>query len=159
MNRAPPPPGFRPTRRQLLASGAAATLIAGLCPRSTAAAPVLPEILAATGGKTPSAGRVKIAMPQISENGNTVPISITVDSPMTAAIHVAWIGIFAPRNPVIDVARFHLGPRAGRARVATNMRLAITQDVQVVAAISDGTFWTAHQEVLVTIGACLDGGM
>lgn len=149
---------FRPTRRAVIVGGAA-TLVLGAKIRIALAAPLSPAILKATGGIIPKDGRIEIDIPRISESGNSVSMGIVVDSPMTAADYVKSIDIVAPRNPFPNVARFHIGPRAGRAKVGTNIRLAMTQDVYAVAAMSDGSFWMAHQEVLVTIAACIDGGM
>lgn len=151
-------PFFQPTRRVVVVGGAALIVGAGV-PGAMAAKPLSPAILKATGGVVPKEGRIKIDIPRISESGNSVSMGIVVDSPMTAADHVKSIDIVAPRNPFPNVATFHIGPRAGRAKVSTNIRLALTQDVYAVAAMSDGSFWMAHQEVLVTIAACIDGGM
>lgn len=150
---------FRPTRRAVIAGGAATLVLGAGLPIAHAAKPLSPAILKATGGVVPKEGRIEIDIPRISESGNSVSMGIVVDSPMTPSDYVKTIDIVAPRNPFPNVARFHIGPRAGRAKVGTNIRLALTQDVYAVAAMSDGSFWMAHQEVLVTIAACIDGGM
>lgn len=103
-------------------------------------------------------GRVGVTMPELAENGNAVALTVTVESPMTAADHVRSIHIIADKNPIAHVATFHLGARAGRAKVSTNIRLATTQVVTVIAEMSDGQFWSGTQEVIVTLAACLDGG-
>ena len=95
-------------------------------------------------------------MPPLSENGNTVPLTVSVESPMTAADHVKAIHVFTELNPQPDVVSFRLGPRAGRARVATRIRLATTQTVVAVSELSDGSFWSDTVAVVVTLAACLE---
>src|SRR6266850_6388337 len=87
-------------------------------------------------------GRVKLELPPLSENGNTVPLTVSVESPMTPADYVKAIHVFTELNPQPEVASFRLGPRAGRARVATRIRLATTQTVVAVTELSDGSFWS-----------------
>lgn len=103
---------------------------------------------------TPRDGRVTLTVPQIAENGATVPLSISVDSPMTAADHVKSIHLFAAGNPNPDVASFFFSPKNGVAKVSTRMRLAKTQKVVAVAEMSDGSVWRAIEEIKVTIGGC-----
>jgi sulfur-oxidizing protein SoxY len=103
------------------------------------------------------AGRVKLTMPELAENGNSVSLSIAIDSPMTAADHVKIIHVLSEMNPITTVARFHLGPRAGRAKVATNIRLATTQTVTAIAEMSDGSFCSGTANVVVTLAACIEG--
>lgn len=119
-------------------------------------APLLDEL---TKGVKAEAGGITIELPQIAENGNSVPMRIKVDSPMSAADHVEKIHLVAERNPRPLVATFHFGPAAGRAEVATRVRLAGTQTVRVLAALSGGRFRLQEQEVLVTSAACLDESM
>jgi sulfur-oxidizing protein SoxY len=101
-------------------------------------------------------GRVKLELPPLSENGNTVPLTVSVESPMTEADHVKAIHVFTELNPQPDVVSVRLGPRAGRARVATRIRLASTQTVVAIAELSDGSFWSASANVVVTLAACLE---
>ncbi|KQU67321.1 SoxY-related AACIE arm protein [Rhizobacter sp. Root16D2] len=101
-------------------------------------------------------GKVTFDIPPLVENGNGVPITVSVDSPMTAAEHVTGIAVFNERNPQRDVVRFTLGPRAGRAVVSTRIRLATSQQLVAVARLSDGTFWSQGVDVLVTLAACLE---
>jgi sulfur-oxidizing protein SoxY len=101
-------------------------------------------------------GRVKIELPEIAENGNSVPLKLAVDSPMTETDHVKTIYVFSERNPVSSVVRFHLGPRSGAARVQTSIRLAGTQRIIAVAKMSDGSLWSDAAKVIVTTTACLD---
>jgi sulfur-oxidizing protein SoxY len=86
-----------------------------------------------------------------------VPVSVSVDSPMTAAEHVTAIAIFNEKNPQRDVARFKLGPRSGKASVSTRIRLATSQQLVAVAALSDGTFWSDTADVIVVLAACIEG--
>lgn len=101
-------------------------------------------------------GRVKLDVPPLIDNGNAVPLAVAVDSPMTPADHVKAIHVFTERNPLPDVLSVFLGPRAGRARVATRVRLADTQKVIAIAELSDGSFWSDTADVVVTLSACLE---
>ena len=96
-------------------------------------------------------------MPPLIENGNTVPLTVTVESPMTAADHVKAIHVFNEKNPQPNVVSVHLGPRAGKASISTRIRLANSQKVIAVAELSDGSFWSDEAEVVVTLAACLEG--
>jgi sulfur-oxidizing protein SoxY len=107
-------------------------------------------------GKQVTRGKVKLEVPTLVENGNAVPITVTVDSPMTAAAHVTGIAVFNDRNPQRDVVRFTLTPRSGRAQVSTRIRLATSQQLVAVARLSDGTYWSDAVDVLVTLAACLE---
>ena len=109
-----------------------------------------------TGGATVQPGRVKLDLPVLADNGNSVSLKVSVDSPMTAASYVKSIHIYAARNPRPNVANFYLGPRAGRAQVSTRVRLGGSQRVLAVAALSDGSFWSATADVVVTLSACYD---
>lgn len=141
-------------RRKLLAAGIAVALAgrAFATPAEMAAA-----IAAFTGGATPKAGRVTLDVATLVDNGNAVPISVTVASPMTAADHVSVVAIFNERNPQTDVVKFTLGPRAGKALVSTRIRMATSQKLIAVARMSDGSFWSGSADVIVTLAACVEG--
>ncbi|MCX7138261.1 MAG: SoxY-related AACIE arm protein [Proteobacteria bacterium] len=109
-----------------------------------------------TGGATVQPGRVKLDLPVLADNGNSVSLKVSVDSPMSAASYVKSIHIYAARNPRPNVANFYLGLRAGRAQVSTRVRLGGSQRVLAVAALSDGSFWSATADVVVTLSACYD---
>ena len=143
-------------RRWLVAAGGA---VAWLYVRpALAASPELQRAIDAyTGGATVRPGKVALEVAALVENGNVVPVAVTVDSPMTDADHVTRIALFNERNPERDVARFRLGPRAGRARVATRIRLATSQRLVAVAALHDGTWWSGAADVVVTLAACVEG--
>ena len=144
------------TRRAALAGGTAVALL----PRAAVAETQdMAAAIEAIAGKSPiKPGKVKLTLPELAENGNSVSLTAVVDSPMTAADHVKSIHVISEKNPIANVVKFHLGPRAGRARVSTNIRLATTQTVTAVAAMSDGTFWSGTAEVVVTLAACIDAG-
>ena len=108
-------------------------------------------------GRPVKPGRVKLEIAELVDNGNVVPVSVRVDSPMTAADHVEQIALFNDRNPQRDVAVFTLGPRAGRAQVATRIRLATSQKLSAVARMSDGSVWIDTVDVVVVLAACLEG--
>lgn len=106
------------------------------------------------GGKSPQAGKVRITMPQIAENGASVPVTVSVESPMTSDDYVRTIHIVAEANPDPGVASFQFTPLSGKAEVSTRLRLARTQQVVALAEMSDGSVYSARTEVKVTIGGC-----
>ena len=159
-----PKPPTEPTRRQLLAAGAAlGTLIVAVQPATSADLPEnLPLDLAAaikafTQGAGVREGRVTFDIAALIDNGNAVPIVVGVASPMTAADHVTAISVFNERNPQRDVVNARFGPRSGRAELATRIRLATSQKLVAVARMSDGTYWSKTVEVIVTLAACIEG--
>ena len=141
------------TRRQLLSAGVATLALRPV----RAAGDALPPALAAfTSGKPVQDGRITLTLDELVENGNSVPVTVAVVSPMTEADHVQRIALFALQNPQPQVAVFHLSPANGVARVSTRMRLATSQPVIALAQTSDGRFWRASFEVVVTLAACLE---
>ncbi|WP_048648204.1 thiosulfate oxidation carrier protein SoxY [Nitratireductor soli] len=106
------------------------------------------------GGKTPEAGKLTLTAPEIAENGNTVPISVSVDSAMEGDDVVEEVMILAEGNPNPDVATFRFSEASGTAAATTRMRLAKTQNVIAVARMKDGTTYIDKKEVKVTIGGC-----
>lgn len=144
------------TRRQALGLSAGAFVIAatGIRP-ALADKPEVDGLIAKfTGGATVSEGRVSLTTPEIAENGNTVPIGVEVESPMSGADYVESVIIFAEGNPNPEVVTFHFTAASGLARAKTRIRLAGTQNVVAVAKMSDGSFFTASNQVKVTIGGC-----
>jgi sulfur-oxidizing protein SoxY len=101
-------------------------------------------------------GKVKLDVPPLVENGNTVPLTVSVSSPMTEAEHVVSIHIFNEKNPQPNIGNFYIGPRAGRAQLSTRIRLADTQTLTAIAKLSDGSFWSATADVVVTLAACTE---
>lgn len=101
-------------------------------------------------------GKVTLDVPPIAENGNSVPLTVSVESPMSAAEHVRSIHVFAQENPLPNVAHFYLGPRAGKAQVSTRIRLFTSQKIVAIAALSDGSFWSGSAEVVITLAACIE---
>ena len=102
-------------------------------------------------------GRVSLDIPPLVENGNAVPLSVLVDSPMTPTDFVRSIAVFNERNPQPHVVTAQLGPRSGQARLATRIRLATSQRLVAVAEMSDGSFWSGSADVVVTLAACVEG--
>ena len=145
------------SRRQLIltTTGLVATALA--CPALAQTDELMAAVTAYAGGKTVSPGKVKLDIAELVDNGNVVPITVTVDSPMTAANHVKAIAVFNEKNPQREVVKFTLGPRYGKSDVSTRIRLATTQKLVAVAQMSDGTFWSQTVEVIVTIAACIEG--
>ncbi|HMR30525.1 MAG TPA: SoxY-related AACIE arm protein [Geminicoccaceae bacterium] len=143
-------------RRRLLQAGASGLVVLVL-PTAAWARPSLEEAVRQfTDGAPVQPGRVRFDIPPLVENGNAVGVMLEAESPMTADDHVRRIAMFNERNPQADVAVFHLGPRSGRARVQTRIRLATSQTVMAVAEMSDGTFWSSAASVIVTLAACIE---
>lgn len=109
-----------------------------------------------TRGAPVGSGRVKLDIPRLADNGHSVPLEVTVTSPMTEADYVKSITLLSERNPRPMMAKFLLGPHSGRAEVSTRVRLNGTQRVIALAEFSDGSYWSATAEVEVTESACLD---
>ena len=117
----------------------------------------MPEVIRrVTGGAVINRGRVKLNVPPLVENGHLVPLGVTVESPMTANDFVSEIHVFTEKNPLPEMISFFLGPRAGRASIATRVRLADTENVVAIARLSDGSWWSDMQFVIVTLAACLE---
>jgi sulfur-oxidizing protein SoxY len=152
----------RASRRQFLqaASGAAAGFglasVLHVRPAGATPAEMRDAVRRVVGPAPVISGKVKLDLPPLVENGNAVPITVSVESAMTQADHVRAIHLFTEKNPQPDVASFRLGPRAGRASVATRIRLADTQTVLAICEMSDGSFWSGDAAVVVTLAACLE---
>lgn len=144
------------TRRSVLATGAGLASVLLVRP-ARATLPEMEEAVRAFAGEAPiRTGKVKLDIPPLIENGNAAPLTVTVESPMTATEFVKTIAVFNERNPQPNVATFHLGPRAGRASISTRIRLANSQKLVAVAELSDGSFWSGSAEVIITIPACAE---
>ncbi|MCW5772675.1 MAG: thiosulfate oxidation carrier protein SoxY [Rhodospirillaceae bacterium] len=144
------------SRRRILAMGAVGGIVAALAPRLAVAKPadVAAAIKKLYSDKPIAASKVKLDMPQIAENGNVVPVTITVESPMTADDYVKAVHLWSEGNPIPDVATFYFTPGCGKASCSTRMRMANTQFVVAVAETSKGELYTGKTEVKVTIGGC-----
>jgi len=145
------------TRRESFGLAAGAFVLASGLGRTSALADAEATrkvMLEFTGGAEPKTGTISLTAPEIAENGNTVPVSFDVDSPMTEADHVASVIILAVGNPGPEVATFHFTPMSGEAAATTRMRLAKTQDVMAIAKMSDGSVFMDTKQVKVTIGGC-----
>ena len=142
------------TRRILLAVPGALLLSA---PTRADQQRLAAALLDFTGGQPMPEGRVRLEVSPLVENGNAVPISVTVETPMTAADHVRRIGVFNERNPQPNVITAQFGPKSGRAFLATHIRLATSQALVAVAEMNDGSFWSQRVEVIVTLAACIEG--
>lgn len=139
----------------MLGTGAAVLTVFGWSGRAQAGAKEAADQIAKfTGGKTAEKGKISIELPEIAENGNTVPLSVTVDAPMTADNYVSDVMVVADGNPNPGVATFHFSPMSGKAQASTRIRLATTQNIVVVAKTSKGEFFTGQKQVKVTIGGC-----
>ena len=148
-----------PDHRRRALIGAAGALAAASLSRAAWAAAEWPEISALAsmlGARPLQAGRVHLDIPKLADNGNSVPLTITVDSPMTDTDRVVAIHVYSERNPRPRIALVELGPDAGRAELATRIRLAGTQRIVAVAQMADGSLWGDTAEVIVTQSACTD---
>lgn len=147
-------------RRFLGLAGSAAVL--GVVPVVTVRpAQATPAMLATAirnvvGEAVVRTGKIKLDIPPLVENGNTVPMTVSVASPMTSDDFVRSIHVFNEKNPQPNIGNYYLGPRAGRAQISTRIRLADSQKVVAIARLSDGSFWSATADVVVTLAACTD---
>lgn len=150
-------PGLITRRSALAGSLGAASLLVLRSPAFSTPTELAGAIAEFTGNATVQrGGRVKLDLPPLVENGNSVSVTVRADSPMTEQDHVRAIAIFTEQNPQPNVITVRLGPRAGRAFVNTRMRLATSQKVVAVAGFSDGSFWSDQIEVIVTLAACVE---
>src|ERR1700680_4460302 len=152
------------TRRQFLGlAGSAAVLgatpIVTLRPSEATPAPLAAAIRNVVGAATVQTGKVKLEVPPLVENGNTVPMTVSVANPMTAEDYVKSIHVFNEKNPQPNIGNFYLGPKAGRAQISTRIRLADSQKITAIARLSDGSFWSVSADVVVTLAACTEGVM
>jgi sulfur-oxidizing protein SoxY len=149
------------TRRQFLAlAGTAAVLgavpVVTLRPAEATPAMLTSAIRNVVGEATVRTGKVKLDLPPLVENGNTVPMTVSVAHPMTPQDYVKSIHVFNEKNPQPNIGNFYLGPHAGRAQISTRIRLADSQKIVAVARLSDDTFWSVSVDVIVTLAACTE---
>ncbi len=149
---------FPVTRRAVLATVAGAAAGGTLLVRRAAATPQMMNaaIHRVIGEALVRRGKVTLDIPPLVENGNTIAMSVSVDSAMTETDYVKAIHVFNEKNPQPDIISVHLGPRAGKAAFSTRIRLADSQNVVAIAELSDGSLWSDTVEVIVTIAACLE---
>ena len=148
---------FTITRRQVVLASAGLAATAWVRPALAQSDELAVAVSSYAAGKKITEGKVKLDIAELVDNGNVVPIAVTVDSPMTPANHVKAIAVFNEKNPQRDVVKFTLGARYGKADVSTRIRLATTQKLVAVAQMSDGTFWSHTVEVIVALAACIEG--
>ena len=141
-------------RREALALGAAALAAAASIAPAQAANDAADLIKKFTGGKAAAEGRIKLDLPEIAENGNTVPMTVSVESPMSEQSYVTEVLVVGDGNPNAGMATFHFSPASGAAEANTRIRLAASQNIIAVAKMNDGSFFTASRQVKVTIGGC-----
>jgi sulfur-oxidizing protein SoxY len=146
-----------PRRRAALRTAGALVALVAVRPARSEAPSLAAAITAYTGGRDATRGRVTIDIARLVDNGNAVPVTVRVESPMTAADHVRAIALFNERNPERDVARFTLTPQSGSAFVSTRIRLATSQQLVALATLSDGSHWSGAVDVVVTLAACIEG--
>ena len=148
------------TRRDVLGlAGGAAVLGAvavTLRPAEATPATMAAAIRNVVGEAVVRPGKVRLDVPPLVENGNTVPMTVSVASPMTSDDHVKSIHVFNEKNPQPNIGNFYLGPNCGRAQVSTRIRLADSQKIVAIARLSDGSFWSATADVVVTLAACTE---
>ena len=142
-------------RREFLARGAALVSVALVPVAEASPAEVDLEMAGLFGDRPIHEGRISLEVPPISENGYSVPLTVEVESPMTAEDHVRRIVLFAEENPQPNIARFELGPRAGRARIQTRIRMGGSQKIRAIAELSDGSLWSTETFSIVTLAACI----
>ncbi|MEM1231846.1 MAG: thiosulfate oxidation carrier protein SoxY [Pseudomonadota bacterium] len=145
------------SRRQWLRmSGAAVTLLSIPLPAIATPAALAQAQAQAYGERPIRDGRITLTVPALAENGHSVALAVSVDSPMTERDHVQRIDVWAEKNPLPLIGRFELSPLSGSAAVRTRIRLADSQTLSAVATLSDGTLWRASAQTIVTLAACTD---
>ena len=146
------------TRRQFLglAGGMAVLSVMTVPPVEATPAMLATAIRDVVGAAIVKTGKVKLDIPPLVENGNTVPMTVSVTSPMTSEEYVKRIHVFNEKNPQTNIGNYYLGPRAGRAQVSTRIRLADSQKITAIAQLSDGSFWQTSVDVVVTLAACTE---
>ncbi|MDA9410727.1 MULTISPECIES: SoxY-related AACIE arm protein [unclassified Bradyrhizobium] len=146
------------TRRQFLSLAGGVTVIRIVTLRPVEATPaMLSSAIRNIVGEAPiRTGKVKLDIPPLVENGNTVPMTVSVTSPMTADDYVKSIHVFNEKNPQPNIGTFYLSPSCGRAQISTRIRLADTQKVVAIARLSDDSFWQVTADVVVTLAACTE---
>jgi sulfur-oxidizing protein SoxY len=149
------------SRRQFLGLAGGAAVLGAIPVVTVRPAEATPAMLSSaiqnvTGGAVVRTGKVKLDIPPLVENGNTVPMTVSVNHPMAAEDHVRSIHVFNEKNPQPNIANFQLGPHNGRAQVSTRIRLADSQKIVAIAKLSDGSFWSASVDVVVTLAACTE---
>jgi sulfur-oxidizing protein SoxY len=147
-----------PVTRRAVLTGVAGAACARLVVRPAEATPAMMKaaIHRIIGEQPVRKGRVTLDIPPLVENGNTIAMSVAVESPMTETDYVKAVHVFNEKNPQPDIISVHLGPRAGKAAFATRIRLADSQNVVAIAEMSDGSLWSGDADVIVTIAACLE---
>ena len=152
------PSGLLLPRRHLLVAATGGWLLLAATPALAVSSSSLDEVVRHwAGGQPVRQGRVTLEIAPLVENGNAVPITVRVDSPMTTTDRVQEIIVFNEKNPQRDVVRFNFGPAAGRAEAATRIRLATSQQLVALARLSDGSQWQHTVDVIVTLAACIEG--
>ena len=146
------------SRRTMLRQLGVSGLLLALWPAASRATPaaVQQAIRRRIGDREPHPGGMTLTLPKIAETGNSVPLTVTVDSPMTPEDHVLRVHVFVPGNPEPVASTYHVGTRAGRAQISTQIRLARTQTVLALAEMSDGSVRSDAASLVVTLGACID---
>jgi sulfur-oxidizing protein SoxY len=148
------------TRRDFLGLAGGAVVLGAvtvtLRPAEATPATMAVAIRNVVGEAVVRTGKVKLDVPPLVENGNTVPMTVSVASPMTSDDHVKSIHVFNEKNPQPNIGNFYLGPNCGRAQVSTRIRLADSQKIVAIARLSDGSFWSATADVVVTLAACTE---
>lgn len=143
-------------RRDFVMTGSASALFMTIAPLSAQATPegALAAIEKVIGAKAPKKGKIKVILAEIAENGGTVPLKVSVDSPMTPEDHVQAVHVFTDGNPFPEVASYYMGPHNGKAFLSIRLRLLKTQNVIAVAEMSNGETFISRKNIKVTIGGC-----
>ena len=143
-------------RRELLKLSAAGALALAVAPFPAQATPegALEAIEKIIGEKAPKTGKIKLILPQIAEDGGTVPLTVSVDHAMKPDDYVKAVHIFTDGNPQPEVANYFFGPHNGKAQVSIRLRLIRTQKVIALAEMSNGDVYIERRQIKVTIGGC-----
>ena len=145
-----------PLDRRAFLAGAALVSVLPLAPAQATPEAMAAAIKEVVGGAVIREGRVKLDLPPLVENGNVVPLTVSVESPMTPGDHVKAIHVFNEKNPQPHVLDARLGPRNGKAVISTRIKLGDSQRIIAIAETSSGEFFSASADVIVTLAACIE---
>ena len=160
MSAARPPQGAHQTarRRLLQTAGAPRSCAVAARPRGESSDPPdIPALTTFLAGRKPRLARVRLMVPQLADNGQTVPMRVSVEGPFAPGPRVTAIHLFSEANPVPDMAVFEFPVAVEQVEVESRIRLAASQRIVAVAAMSDNTLYATAAEVIVTIAGCMDG--
>src|SRR6266404_695458 len=147
-------------RRMLQGAGAwalASPLLAGAPAAAAQELPAIPALTSLLAGRSPRRERLRLELPTLADNGQAVPMRLTMAGPFAPGSALKSIHLYSEVNPVPEMAVFEFPSPPPKVEIDSRVRLAGSQRVVAVAVMSDDTLFAAVADVVVTIAACLDG--